>query len=772
MQFRYISIPRLIAEAGGDPWAIDQSLQAGQAAQISDLAAAFHAAGQCTAESHAAFDEARNRFELSWNHEHGKNPINTSREVERTTQALSAQAKQLPEIGISLAGLAVALSEAQRSARQEIAKLENELRRLDDLLGQALDQEKDSDLTSSDRDTLNAFITLCEDDAIQDTQSCFDELRSIRRDYTTALHKAQTTLAQNSYDPGRVSQVDAHETQTPDQAQRDVAAALGGDEGAAARINAQLRAISTDQLCGKVPLSAEQAAVLSQLQAQEHGMSVVALQVATQNLGEQKGMMSDSWQLMSNPHLIFPKTPLIVGATQRSETIQGGADKLPVSVQQVLTEPDLIDADQTKTIADIVKDGNPVLQVNTALDRGLLDKSAQLMDTPLWQQHNFFQAQISSVFAATARDHAAINWLLNQHNDTAARNFLKNITHHAWPDGGTAPGALLSWTQNPSAAETDIAGRTAHNYATYLGENSQELLHLPGNHTLGQVNPRLVQAMSHGLGRYVNNIADTSGGLPEFGDPLTHAKSLPSDQISVAKGIFSVLASDKEAHEYFSGQAYAQALLHDNAFANNPLHPSYSHQLYDSATLRAFVDVGTHNAFQANNENGYHQGVSEYESKKSAYETGVLSASTVARFIPGVGTLAAPAIVILGHSLANDFLGTAPDAPTGSTIQHLDIGNADREILDSLLATQHTITGLPPSYIAHDHDHPYGRVAGLDELRQTQPGLSPGEYGEVIGPALAQTLQPRSPGELPLDQYMADRYNDIVGVPRPPSSNK
>ncbi|ARG64354.1 hypothetical protein B1T45_27600 [Mycobacterium kansasii] len=54
MQLRYISVPLLIAEAGGDPWAINQSLQAGRPAQISGLAEAFHAAGRCTAEADAA----------------------------------------------------------------------------------------------------------------------------------------------------------------------------------------------------------------------------------------------------------------------------------------------------------------------------------------------------------------------------------------------------------------------------------------------------------------------------------------------------------------------------------------------------------------------------------------------------------------------------------------------------------------------------------------------------------------------------------------------
>jgi len=91
VQLRYISIPRLIAEAGGNPWAINESLQSGRPAQISDLAQAFHAAARCTTESSTAFDDARRRFEASRNRENGDHPINDSAEVQRTTQSLGAQ---------------------------------------------------------------------------------------------------------------------------------------------------------------------------------------------------------------------------------------------------------------------------------------------------------------------------------------------------------------------------------------------------------------------------------------------------------------------------------------------------------------------------------------------------------------------------------------------------------------------------------------------------------------------------------------------------------
>jgi hypothetical protein len=59
VQLRYIDLGKLIAEAGGDPWAVNKSLQSARPAQISDLAEAFHNAGQCTTEAGNAFLQAR-----------------------------------------------------------------------------------------------------------------------------------------------------------------------------------------------------------------------------------------------------------------------------------------------------------------------------------------------------------------------------------------------------------------------------------------------------------------------------------------------------------------------------------------------------------------------------------------------------------------------------------------------------------------------------------------------------------------------------------------
>ncbi|ETB12881.1 hypothetical protein O980_07360 [Mycobacterium avium subsp. paratuberculosis 08-8281] len=59
MQLKWLSVAELIAEAGGDPWAINQSLQAGS-------------------------------------------PLNDSAEVQRLVKSLGAQSEQLPKIGTDL----------------------------------------------------------------------------------------------------------------------------------------------------------------------------------------------------------------------------------------------------------------------------------------------------------------------------------------------------------------------------------------------------------------------------------------------------------------------------------------------------------------------------------------------------------------------------------------------------------------------------------------------------------------------------------------------
>jgi hypothetical protein len=209
MQLRYVSVSALIGEAGGDPWAINQTLQEGRPAQIADLAEAFHAAGRCTTESNAAFDEARRRFEASWNRENGEHPINDAAEVQRVTKSLGAQSLQLPKIGTDLENIAAALAQAQRTGAVLISTLEGQLQQLDTEIGQAVELEKEPDLTAAQRSTLDAHISQLEQQAIDDTKSALAQINSLRDGYSDYLQKSLATLHADGYDQSLLQQLDA-----------------------------------------------------------------------------------------------------------------------------------------------------------------------------------------------------------------------------------------------------------------------------------------------------------------------------------------------------------------------------------------------------------------------------------------------------------------------------------------------------------------------------------------------------------------------------------
>nr|WP_225346147.1 alpha/beta hydrolase [Mycobacterium intracellulare] len=195
----------MIAFAGGDPWAINRSLQAGSPGQISNLANAFHAAGRSTAEADATFAQARSRFDAAWNHQDGDHPINASAEVQRVTKSLGAQSVQLPKIGADLENIAATLAEAQKAATGQIGTLEAQLKGLDDMIAEAVEIENNHpELSAADRDALNAYITSLEDDAIRDTKAALGQLQATRDGYSNTLQNALGNLKSDGYDPAGI----------------------------------------------------------------------------------------------------------------------------------------------------------------------------------------------------------------------------------------------------------------------------------------------------------------------------------------------------------------------------------------------------------------------------------------------------------------------------------------------------------------------------------------------------------------------------------------
>ncbi len=196
MQLRHMSVPFLIAEAGGDPWSTNASLQAGRPVQISALAQAFHDAGVSTAEAGAAFEAARRRFEASWDHRNGEHPINGAAEVQRVTRSLSLQAEQLPRIAVDLESIAAELAEAQRGSTWYLSALEYDLEDIDDEVGQALG---DDDQCAADD---------LRGDAVGETKAIMLLLRQIRDRYTAILEAALTALRTEGADPAEINGVD------------------------------------------------------------------------------------------------------------------------------------------------------------------------------------------------------------------------------------------------------------------------------------------------------------------------------------------------------------------------------------------------------------------------------------------------------------------------------------------------------------------------------------------------------------------------------------
>jgi hypothetical protein len=209
VHLQHINPALLIDAAGGDPWQVNNTLQSGSPAVVDDLAQAFHDAGACTAESSAAFAQARQRFQAAWNRESGEHPINDSLEVQRATERLHLQQSRLAAIGTDLENIAAALAEAQQAAAAKINALEIQLQDIDNRIG----MYQQAQLDTSELEQV----------AIDDTAGILHQLEKLRDDYTTVLQDATSKLLSDGYDPAPLHGYDGDGQPNQDQ-QADQAA--------------------------------------------------------------------------------------------------------------------------------------------------------------------------------------------------------------------------------------------------------------------------------------------------------------------------------------------------------------------------------------------------------------------------------------------------------------------------------------------------------------------------------------------------------------------
>lgn len=626
------------------------------------------------------------------------------------------------------------------------------------------------------------------DDLVRRIQQMMQEANTADQELAAAITAAAGKESAQALD----DQLAKDGVETPEQAEKDVHNALGGNKQAADRVKHVLDSITDDQRAGKVPLTPEQASVLSQLQAQEHGMSIDALQTAEQRLGDDKGIIGDSWQLMSNPRINFPKTGLKPGQKDTpSSRLQGGFSQLPTSVQDVLKSPDILHADQTTVVADIVKDGNPAMQQGTDIDKGLMHKAASMMDTPFWHSSDkemqippdkrvpWLDPVVSDVFEGAGRDHQAVHDVLTGGADPVSGHnfdggkFMEGVTHRAWTDGGAAAGSLFDWTQNASGPQAKIAGEVAQAYSTYIGQHAKDLMHLPGSETLGQVNPKLVEGFAHGLAPYVGNIAGDRNDLshwfhtPDSGDDVEH------NRFPIAKGIFSVLSTDKDASDIFNGAANQQIIQDQVKYAqlaaqHTPGLIDHDADLQAAARLQGLVDGGINNAVLDEGLNHDDQLKKAYEMRKSAYDLGLKAVSLGASHAPG-SQVTGPILDNLGPALEKEIVGPPP-TPTAhsSVIPQADEGQAYRQVLDGLLANHTAVNGLTPDYLTQvdPNDPSKGmRVRTYAEMQQTGYPLSDLDYHNALSSALGSVIGTDTVSRI--DTNVRDAYNGVVNDPHP-----
>jgi hypothetical protein len=178
--FVNFSAGELVAAAGGDPWQINDELQAGDAGAINAQADAYHAAAGCVAEIEDDFVSAKQRFENGWRRDGAEHPINDSAAVARATDAMKLQRPQLARIAVDLETVAAALATAQRASDADIGALDNLLHGIDDAITNA---------NAANQDTKSLH-----DSAVAAVRTTLSTVRGVRDGYVATMTSAESAM--------------------------------------------------------------------------------------------------------------------------------------------------------------------------------------------------------------------------------------------------------------------------------------------------------------------------------------------------------------------------------------------------------------------------------------------------------------------------------------------------------------------------------------------------------------------------------------------------
>ena len=558
------------------------------------------------------------------------------------------------------------------------------------------------------------------------------------------------------------------DAKSPEDAERTVQEALAGNQDSAAVVKRVLDSISPEQLSGAEPLTPTQASILSQMQAQQHGMSVEALSTAEGRLGDNKGIISDSWQLMSNPDIRFPETALTPGAVDDPETmVSGGFGQLPQSVQGALNSKGMAQLNEVNQLTQIVKDGSVNFRQGTDLNRGMLDKATEMMSADTFHGTSVGGRGPATVandgmpvaldmLATAGQDRQAVHGIVNDPN--YAERFMRGSLTNDWSDGGKAVSDMFSWTGEATQAEATLAAETASAYGGWVGKLEDELMTMEGNQTLGEMNPEAVRGLAYGLAPFIPDLAAMSEGThPDF-IPVDVDNDIDDGSMPVAKGIFSVLSTDPQASDHFNGAAareIAQAQLgYANGFKDGLPASEINRNLFDSMSVQGLMDSGIHSAMNTSDMNDVAKNAALYEARKSAVEFG----------FAGLDAVGVPGMDLASQGLTEAIIGEQPNASWGDkpALPDLSLSNANRQVINALAESGVAINGSDESLFAPgDPNNPDAprRILSFEEYNASaEERIGPGEYSDMVDKAIELTIGV----ENVQSDEMTARYNAVI----------
>lgn len=516
----------------------------------------------------------------------------------------------------------------------------------------------------------------------------------------------------------------------PEDTEELVKKALAGDQQAAGKVHDILGTINPDQLQPHTdpskpgstvpakPLTELQSETIGQMQSQMRDMSMSDLSAARDRLGNNKSILTDAMQVMSDPDAKYAhKSGAGLMIPGQDGWLPGGASDLPKGVQDTLNEKlhlvgpavnptpgrfqsvnlpfaDTPGAHNLSALADIVGDGDPRLQQGSDLDRGLMSRAGDVLGaegTGTWGDD-----VVEKVFDTAGRDTVVDHDMLVQN-----KGFVEDVMTHPWRDDGASASTLTDWIHDgATSTNPDLnlrSGETASALASFIDDKKDPLMNFPteGNAPLGQVNPELTKSLAGAISPYVDemaghNIDNTSGFKP-----LDNSGDLSYPH---ATNVFSVLDTNADAADIMNQRSAQVQSAYINQFADsaihNPNHPADSSLMENAGRLNGITQMGALNASNdlIADDNAARQAAHDMLGR--GYDLAVTGAGVV----PAVG----PAL-----GLGADFMRDAIVGPNPAMTQPQDAAVHSSEAMRTALAqtfinhgmgSQQDIAGLTPHY--------------------------------------------------------------------------